>query len=314
MKGIYKIIINDKCYIGSSFNIRLRINQHKSDLKCNRHCNAYLQNAYNKYNVFKWEIIEEIIDDISDAELRKLENKWIAKLNSEYNIQDAETNFLIKKVYQFSKDGKFIKEYSSSAQAALELNISQSNIIHAAQENESLTKTAGGFIWRYNKEFGTYIDYRLRKIHMYDLWGRYIATYNSHKECKQNIAPNVRADTFFSNIRNCCMGKISTIYGYRFSYEKYDQLDNSKLLLIKQNYPILQLSYEGDKIIKLWASAKDAASFLNTKSSSITQAAIKNTRCKGYRWMRLGTKSSELLETPEDIKTKAEDANLNVNV
>ena len=53
MKGIYKIIINDKCYIGSSFNIRLRINQHKSDLKCNRHCNAYLQNAYNKYNVFK---------------------------------------------------------------------------------------------------------------------------------------------------------------------------------------------------------------------------------------------------------------------
>lgn len=61
-------------------------------------------------------------------------------------MQDPETNILVKKVYQFSKDGEFIREFNSTAEAASTLGISQSNIIHAAQENELLTKSAGGFI------------------------------------------------------------------------------------------------------------------------------------------------------------------------
>ena len=91
------------------------------------------------------------------------------KLQPEYNMQDPETNFIIKKVYQFSKNGEFIKEFESTAEAALELGISQSNIVHAAQENETFTKTAGGFIWRYTKEFGEYVDRRHKDVYMYDI-------------------------------------------------------------------------------------------------------------------------------------------------
>ena len=63
MIGIYKIIniINNKCYVGSSINIISRWNQHKKDLKSNKHHSIKLQRSYNKYgeNNFKYEIIEE---------------------------------------------------------------------------------------------------------------------------------------------------------------------------------------------------------------------------------------------------------------
>lgn len=60
--GIYKIInvINNKYYIGSSFNIKKRIRKHFELLKRNKHHSTHLQNAYNKYgkNVFKIEVLE----------------------------------------------------------------------------------------------------------------------------------------------------------------------------------------------------------------------------------------------------------------
>lgn len=57
--GIYKIEnkLNSKCYIGSAVNIKARLAVHRSDLNLNRHCNSYLQRAWNKYgeNSFNFE-------------------------------------------------------------------------------------------------------------------------------------------------------------------------------------------------------------------------------------------------------------------
>lgn len=72
MIGIYKIVINNKAYVGSSFNIERRIIQHKSDLKNQRHDNPHLQNAYNKYNEFNFEILESF-EEITDEKLRAVE-------------------------------------------------------------------------------------------------------------------------------------------------------------------------------------------------------------------------------------------------
>lgn len=109
MIGIYKIIINNKVYIGSSFNIQKRLIQHKSDLKNNRHDNQYLQNAYNKYKRITTEIVKTF-SSISDEKLRQLEKEYIKLFNAEYNIQDPKTHFGIKKVYQYTKDRVFVKE------------------------------------------------------------------------------------------------------------------------------------------------------------------------------------------------------------
>lgn len=62
--GIYKItnIVNGKIYIGSSSNIYIRINGHKSKLKIGKHSNQHLQSAWNKYgeNSFIFETVKQI--------------------------------------------------------------------------------------------------------------------------------------------------------------------------------------------------------------------------------------------------------------
>jgi group I intron endonuclease len=82
-RGIYTIIclINDKMYIGSAINIRIRWNNHKYQLKNNKHDNIYLQRAWNKYGEENFEFrIIEIIEDKSN--LIEREQYWIDKLKT----------------------------------------------------------------------------------------------------------------------------------------------------------------------------------------------------------------------------------------
>lgn len=61
--GIYRIInkVNDKMYIGSSYNLEKRLASHISMLINNKHHSIHLQNAYNKYgdDNFDFEVLEE---------------------------------------------------------------------------------------------------------------------------------------------------------------------------------------------------------------------------------------------------------------
>lgn len=312
MIGIYKIIINNKVYIGSSFNIQRRLIQHKSDLKNNRHDNQHLQNAYNKHKKITTEIVETFLS-ISDEKLRQLEREYIKLFNAEYNIQDPETHFGIKKVYQYTKDRVFVKEWNSTSEAAEFLNISVSSIIHAAQENEKETKSAGGFYWSYTPELAERKDNRLTPVYVYDLWGNFKRSYKSIEEAKNIIAPDTSYNTF-SKAVNCCTNYVIASYrGVRLSTIYYDKLDNTKLLTITKNYPIIQLSKD-NKVINIWDKAASAAKTLRKcKSSEITQAALKGKTCRGYKWLRLGTKSSELLEHPEGIEAKSELETIDAN-
>ena len=52
-------------------------------------------------------------------------------------------------VYQFSKDGEFIKEWDSAVQAHRELNINASSISSCIYGKRP---SAGGFLWSHNKE------------------------------------------------------------------------------------------------------------------------------------------------------------------
>ena len=55
--GIYKITIGPKYYFGQSLDVSMRKNQHTSKLFRDMHYNVYMQNAYNKYQEFKFEVV-----------------------------------------------------------------------------------------------------------------------------------------------------------------------------------------------------------------------------------------------------------------
>ena len=89
--GLYLISnnVNCKCYVGSTVHLDQRRREHFSRLANNKHINAHLQNAYNKYGreAFDFEILETIdIDDNIKDKLLKREQFWIDNLKPEYNI------------------------------------------------------------------------------------------------------------------------------------------------------------------------------------------------------------------------------------
>ena len=86
VSGIYCIenITNHKTYIGSSKNIYQRLLKHFALLRHNKHQNAHLQSAWNKYgeNSFRWFILE-----LCDSnELAEKEQYCIDLFGAEYNI------------------------------------------------------------------------------------------------------------------------------------------------------------------------------------------------------------------------------------
>lgn len=83
LAGIYKItcIKNGKFYIGSSVNLKNRLDIHKRELEKGRHYNNKLQNSYNKYG--KDNFIFEIIDIFDSADitfLRQIEQNYLDNL------------------------------------------------------------------------------------------------------------------------------------------------------------------------------------------------------------------------------------------
>lgn len=75
---IYKIInlVNNKFYIGSTTNKKVRFRQHRKLLRGNRHHCKHLQASWNKYGESKFEfvVVEEVPQEI---ELWKVEDKWL---------------------------------------------------------------------------------------------------------------------------------------------------------------------------------------------------------------------------------------------
>lgn len=107
MRGIYKITnaVNGKVYIGKSENIHHRWKQHIRELNKNKHSNAYLQNAWNKYSQanFEFSIVYEALDN---EDLDELEIKFI----SEYNSFNDEYGYNLTSGGEGSKRAESTKE------------------------------------------------------------------------------------------------------------------------------------------------------------------------------------------------------------
>lgn len=135
---------------------------------------------------FKKEIIENCK---TREELNEREKHWINILSATtlgYNIADGgtggKTKFNTIHVYQYNKDGSFIKEWVSAAEIERVLKFDQSAITKACKGKLLSVK---GFIWSYENNTKPFVDTRTIKILQYDKIGYFIKEWNSIVEIKK---------------------------------------------------------------------------------------------------------------------------------
>lgn len=173
MQGIYKITIGDKYYYGQAANLAKRRTTHLWHLKTNSHHNPYMQNCFNKYMLFNFEIIEEVQDtslidereqyyiDLYIDEVDCMNLARHSDVSGRGRIVSEETKARIgaatsKQVQAILPDGT-VKVWASAREAADELKVTQASICKwagqkAKQPGESYehktTKHLNG--WKFN--------------------------------------------------------------------------------------------------------------------------------------------------------------------
>ncbi len=118
------------------------------------------------------------------------------------------TQIQLKKIYQYDLNGDFIKEWMGIKTASQKLRISKTGISQCAKEK---VKTAGGFIWRYQK-FDKLINldikkWKEKKIYRFDKSWNLIEEFSSIKEASIKTGINI------SSLYECASFKRNHVEG-----------------------------------------------------------------------------------------------------
>jgi len=158
---------NDPNYLGSGKIFKLALNK-------------------NGRENFKKEILE--FCDTREL-LNNREKYWIESLSATtlgYNITEGGTGgrTKFKAIYQYNKDGEFIKKWDSSAEIERVLGFDSSTILKVCKGKLFSTK---GFIWSYEcqNKINAYSNPKMVKILQYDKNGYFIKEWNSIVEIKK---------------------------------------------------------------------------------------------------------------------------------
>lgn len=176
--GIYCILntVSNKRYIGSSICIYSRWQQHRNRLRGNVHENRYLQASWNKHgeSSFKFFIIEEVearkTNELFEKEDYYMKLYCSLEPDSGYNIDLAGCKTHItersERAYRpiiiLNKDGMFVKEFISMAEASRELNMNMKRldeVLHGRENGGKKRFRVNGFIPVYKNLYDKEIQY-----------------------------------------------------------------------------------------------------------------------------------------------------------
>lgn len=166
-------------------------------------------------------IIELLKDNLSFVEANELEQKAIKK----YDKKNYLTNSFVngrhrasvggankRAVLQYSKDGKFIKKYSSVTAAAQQIGKkSRTNLSDCLNGK---TKTAYGFIWKYEKDKFNIKSFlsKSQLIGQFSIDNKCLAIYTNVSAASKVTGVDA------SDIRKCCKGKRNKVLNYFWKY------------------------------------------------------------------------------------------------
>lgn len=245
MIGVYKIvnIVDNKIYVGSSNNIERRTLEHFASLRRNKHCNHYLQFAFNKHGkeVFEFHILEEC----SLENIIEREQYWIDSLQSTDSLIGYNLAKLAYKaadqikpkipVAQIDlKQNKVIERFKSITEANDRMGVATGRTDIGDCLRETMRRvSAFGFKWVECSDQDTDDELIERaKLSLYfgnpleqiDLkTGEVIVVHSRIAEALLSLGKSVESN---NHIRSCCKGKIEQAYGYKWRFinkQKYDK-------------------------------------------------------------------------------------------
>lgn len=272
---IYKTtnLINDKIYIGKD--VKNNPNYYGSG--------KILKQAIKKYGKenFKKEILLECFNK---KELELEEIKHITKYSSNnpkigYNVTNGGSGGVTKriKIYQYNKNGEFIKEWESSEVASRELNIDSSAIRKVCK---GILKSCGGFIWlEYKKNNVIYKTNKEKNILQYDMCGNFIKEWVSIKDAENYL----KIKPYSGNIGSVLDKPNRSSHGYIW-LTKCGKIKN-KIKQYEHNLSrkVNQLNDTYD-VIKTWESITDICKNLKIKQSTLIKYLKLDKKLGGYYW------------------------------
>ncbi len=174
----------------------------------------------------------------------------------------------VKKVIQYSQDGKFVKEWNSIKEASETLGIDRTSI---SKSIHGVCESAGGFVWRAVKQSPTY---NKRPISQYSLKGEFIRDW-------ENVSDAI-AGTGIKTIFCCLNSGKKSAGGYQWKYKDSNkEIKQYTVNRIYKGTPIYQYGLDG-KFIKQWKSYVAASKDLGIPEQHIDRVL------KGERRMTHG--------------------------
>lgn len=287
----YTNIINGKIYIGQTIDtleMRAGANGYKY-----RKC-PYFYNAIKKYG---WENFtsEILADNLTREQANELEIEYIEKFNSQnpeigYNISDGgNTNSVLrKKIYQYSLDGEYIREWES---------LSDAMRFYGQSISPATRMRSAGYQWSYEKVDKMISNHNpntgiSKKVYQYSLDGDFIAEYSSISEAARvNNKPNG-----FKHISQCCNNERRSAMGFRWSFERVDKLHYDDKVRFILKHKVAKIDPKTNEVIEEFSTTSEAAKTVidksKSKSSSITDVGHRISHCcrKGLKYTCYGYK------------------------
>lgn len=138
-----------------------------------------------------------------------------------YGVKGAD-NTTSKKVYQYTREGKFIKAWDSISQVGESFDNIHSAIVSICSVCKYKRPSFKNFIWRYfyAEQLNECAERRIKPVYQYDIDGNYIGSYPMIKDLQEVLGvPKSRLGA----ISNCCNGRYKCAFGYFWSFKKYDK-------------------------------------------------------------------------------------------
>lgn len=255
--------------------------------------NIYQYDLDGNY-IKEWISISDIADEFNVEDASSIYSCISGKLNSCFGFQwrydkfnkidsiksksEIISELKRKPVYQYDRDGFFIKKYDYLEKVELD-GFNYKNVSECCIGNRT---TCGDYQWSY--EYYDNIGMVLmpheitakkqsKNVYQYSLDGLFLKSYDSLSSASRDTGIN------FKLISKCCLGGQKTCGGYQWSYDYFKKLDSIKPYsrTIEHKKGTAVNVFKKGILINSYASIKDAERSLNIKYHRIVDACKNDT-------------------------------------